>query len=157
MANLIVAEICNMACPYCFAGYSMSAARRSSSSVFISPEDFEQRLDFLDRSDINDVRLMGGEPTLHPHFVELVQRAHQRNKNVILFTNGVIPEAALHCLEELPVEACHVLVNMNSSRKTGGQVAEDAGRRKEVLKRLGTRALPGYTIFSPNFQLDTLI
>lgn len=157
MANLIVAEVCNMACPFCFAGYQTPAVKTSSNSAFLSLDDFERRLDFLDRSNINDVRLMGGEPTLHPQFVELVRRARQRNKKVVVFTNAVISEAVLHCLEELPVEACHVLVNMNSSRKTGGHVEEDLRRRSEVLGRLGKRAFPGYTIFSPNFQLEPLI
>jgi len=157
MANLTVSEVCNMACPFCFAGYHTPAARASADSAFLSLDDFERRLDFLDRSNINDVRLMGGEPTLHPQFVELVQRTRQRHKKVVVFTNGVMPETALRCLEELPVEACRVLVNMNSSRKTGGHMAEDLQRRGEVLRRLGQRAFPGYTIFSPNFQLEPLV
>lgn len=35
-------------------------------------EDFEWLLDFLKRSGENQVRLIGGEPTLHPQFIKFV-------------------------------------------------------------------------------------
>jgi MoaA/NifB/PqqE/SkfB family radical SAM enzyme len=157
MANLIIADVCNMACPYCFAGQYMSSVKTNSKSSFISLETFEKRLDFLDRSNINSVRLLGGEPTLHPQFVELVRRARLRHKIIVIFSNGVIPEPVLQCLESLPVDACRMMVNMNASRKTDRYARQDQKRQREVLQRLGQRAFPGYTIFSPDFQLDPLL
>jgi len=39
----------------------------------MSITDFRWLLDFLRESNMREVRLIGGEPTLHPRFVQLLQ------------------------------------------------------------------------------------
>ncbi len=154
MANIIVSNVCNMHCPYCFADAHMHA---TDSVNFIDIETFEARLDFLDRSGIEEIRLLGGEPTLHPRFAELVKCAQKRNKHIVVFTHGVLSETALSALESLAPDSCTVLINTNATRQRSIQIETDRTRRNEVLSRLGGRALVGFTIYTPQFSLKHLV
>lgn len=154
MANLAIAAVCNLRCPFCFAGEQMQAAS-CGSSPFISLRAFEEQLAFLDRSGIDQVRLIGGEPTLHPRFSELVRRA--RGRRVAVFTSGLIPERALASLESLPEGSCTVMVNMNATGWPDGPTPAEERRRAAVVRRLGGRALLGFTIFRPDFDLGPLL
>lgn len=171
MANLVVSNLCNLSCPYCFAGgllegvsHAMPAGsplpdRRETASRqrFITMENLEARLDFLDSSGINEIRLIGGEPTLHPLFPEVVQRTARRGKHLVIFTHGLLSERALSCLENLPAENCTVLVNMNATSRSGQAGEREQQVRRRVLKRLGVRAILGFNIYRPEFQCDTLL
>lgn len=135
MANLTVSAVCNQHCPYCFTSDHLNSSRADRSFLEIS--DFDARLDFLDRSGIDQVRLLGGEPTLHPQFPELIKRARARNKKIVVFTNGLMPEEALACLEELPTTECNVLVNVNEPAEANKETFE---RQRATIHRLGERA-----------------
>ncbi|MEO8355191.1 MAG: radical SAM protein [Chloroflexota bacterium] len=151
MANLVVTDVCNMKCSFCFAHDYL---RKSS---FISLEAFEQRLDFIERSDINEIRLIGGEPSLHPRFPELIALAQQRGKHIVVFSHGLLSERALACLESLPVEECTILINMNATRTPGQRNTQEQHQRWMTLRRLGQRALLGFNIFEANPQFDFIL
>ncbi|NWJ47022.1 MAG: radical SAM protein [Chloroflexi bacterium] len=157
MTNLLVTRVCNLKCPYCFAGEHMQEAKAAAVPPYISLDDFDKRLDFLERSGIEEARLIGGEPTLHPNFPELVRRARERNKQVVVFSNGLMPEVALSVLENLPKEVCQILINMNASSHLSGPDEREQAWRLKTLKRLGPRAMPGFTIYTTDFSLDYLL
>ena len=73
MANLEITRICNLQCNYCFAKDSLSETHQPGSQKLISLKSFENHLDFLDRSNIDQIRLIGGEPTMHPQFDEIIE------------------------------------------------------------------------------------
>ncbi|HSJ52432.1 MAG TPA: radical SAM protein [Anaerolineae bacterium] len=147
MTNLLISAICNRRCACCFTQDRPGLRRR-----FLSLRGFQERLDLLDRSGLDSVRLLGGEPTLHPRFPELVDRAQRAGKAITVFSNGLMPASALACLAALPHRDCTVVVN----------VVPPAGRthqrQRETLRRLGRRALPGLTLDCtggvPGFVLD---
>lgn len=168
MANLVVAGVCNLKCTFCFApgeillpqgdqGWPGAHRPRRSEAAFLALQAFEERLDFLDRSGIEEARFIGGEPTLHPQFPELVRRARLRNKHILVFSNGLIKAPALACLEVLPPEVCTVVVNLNATRHAWGPSPHEKARRYATLRRLGARALPGFTIYQADFDLDWLL
>ena len=64
MANISVTAICNLRCDYCFARAALDGCSQSAPHMPLSV--YERVLGFLERSGINQVRLLGGEPTLHP-------------------------------------------------------------------------------------------
>ena len=156
MANLMIAEVCNLECAYCFAGEHMRAVKASGAPAFISTEAFEERLDLLDRLGIGEARLIGGEPTLHPQFAALVQRARQRGKRVAVFSHGVLSGRALDCLAAIRPEDCTVLVNANAQGRAQAEKRIFA-RRAEVLRALGERVLLGYNIYQVDFAADFLL
>jgi MoaA/NifB/PqqE/SkfB family radical SAM enzyme len=152
MANLAISAVCNQKCVYCFTGDHL--ADSVAYQDFLDVGDFAPRLDFLDRSGIDQVRLMGGEPTLHPQFLELIERARVRNKKIIVFTNGLMPEEVLVGLERLAAMDCNVLVNINEPTEARKKIFE---RQRTVLCRLGERAMPGFNIYQPDFRPDFLL
>ncbi len=93
MANLAIAGVCNLRCPYCFAG-SYLATSRDQGAAFVDAAAFEERLDFLERSGIPEARLIGGEPTLHPAFPDLVVAARSRGLRIPVFSHGLMPRRA---------------------------------------------------------------
>jgi len=164
MANILLTNLCNLKCSYCFAAPFLSDP--GNNQQFLSLETFEKYLDFSDRSGLQQVRLMGGEPTLHPDFEKFVLLAQQRGKHVVVFTNGLMPSKALQALLDLPVSECSALVNItplddkvysgDQSWNVGaqGKAAQlKAERLSKTLSRLGLRAQLGYTIFQHG-QLD---
>jgi len=152
MANLAVSAVCNQSCPYCFTSDHLNGGRASDG--FLEIDDFDARLDFLDRSDIDQARLLGGEPTLHPQFPELIERARARGKGIVVFTNGLMPEESLHSLERIPEMECTVLVNVNDPAEAKRETFE---RQRAAIRRLGKRVLPGFNIYRPDFRPDFLL
>jgi organic radical activating enzyme len=157
MANIIIADVCNMQCRYCFAGSYMDAATHTAHAPFISLDDFAQRLEFLNRSGIDEIRLIGGEPTLHPQFADLIRMARREAKHIVVFTHGLIRESALACLQAVPADQCTVLVNTSAAAHPGGPSARESARRKAVIQRLGQRALLGYTLDAMDNDLAFLL
>jgi sulfatase maturation enzyme AslB (radical SAM superfamily) len=151
MANLVVTDICNMKCSFCFAHDYLQKSR------FISLEAFEQQLDFIDRSDIQEIRMIGGEPSLHPRFPELIARAQERGKHILVFSHGLLSEGALSALEALPAEQCTILINMNATRTPGQKNIKEENQRLITLRRLGLRALLGFNIYEASPHFDFLV
>lgn len=116
MANLVISKVCNLHCDYCFTRDYLSEVGEGD---YLSEQAFEERLDFLERSGIKDVRLIGGEPGLHPRFGELLERARGRFENIVVFSNGTFSEAALAALETLPPERLTVMVNLSAGHLSG--------------------------------------
>jgi hypothetical protein len=76
---------CNLNCPVCFAN--------SDQGDFISSFDFEKMVDFYVESEGGEsdiLQISGGEPTLHPEIIKLIELARQRKIGyVMLNTNGL--------------------------------------------------------------------
>jgi hypothetical protein len=157
MANLVISNVCNLNCDYCFSRDFLQGNPSSTDQSFISEQAFRARLDFLERSDIEDVRLIGGEPGLHPRFAELIAASAKRFPRIVVFTNGLLNDTALVALEALPPERLTVLVNMAASDGSGVLNERQENLRQRALERLGRRVILGYTISRIDFDCDDLI
>ncbi|NOH02566.1 MAG: radical SAM protein [Chloroflexi bacterium] len=153
MSNLVVSRVCNMNCPYCFAGGFMQSGMQADNQGFISRADFSARLDYLKRSGIDSVRLIGGEPTLHPQIRELIEEGRRAGMQILIFTHGILKESLLAYLENLPGEECTLLVNMNTRGKDESRSGEIDKKRRKTLERLGHLAAASFNIHTPNFDL----
>ena len=119
----------------------------------MSLQTFGRALDFLERSEIEQLRLLGGEPTLHPEFPIFIKQALDRNFRVLVFSNGYMPKTALDCLQKVPSDRVNVLVNLSSSET----FSPPSQRLIAVFQRLTDRIIPGINIDSPAIQFDGLI
>jgi MoaA/NifB/PqqE/SkfB family radical SAM enzyme len=152
MANLAISAVCNLNCPYCFTRDHLEGT--VDGSGFVEIESFRAWLDFLDRSQIDQVRLLGGEPTLHPQFSELIALCRACDKSIMVFSNGLIPSRAMDCLEELSAAECTVLVNVNEPALDGERLHR---QRHATIQRLGERVLVGFNIYRADCQLEFLL
>ena len=87
MVVLSVTYVCNAKCPAC--PYTISTIRDTySDALFINENLFKKIADECGKYG-SYIRLTGGgEPTLHPKIVELVEYAKKVNAKVGLITNG---------------------------------------------------------------------
>ena len=161
VANLSVSTVCNQSCAYCFTVDHLVDCHSDGTQDplleqgFMPIKAFQERVDFLKRSNIQEVRFLGGEPTLHPQFVELIGRARAAGLRIVVFTNGLVPEDVLASLEVLPTDQCTVMVNVNQPSEPGPD--ELFHQRCETLQRLGRRALPGFNIYQLDCDMDFLL
>lgn len=151
MSNISITERCNRECSYCFAAEVMKSAPRAE--AFMSMGEFDDVLDFLDRSKTRLVTLLGGEPTIHPKFCEMVDRAIERGFSVQVLSGGLIPERVMRKLEASNDEL-HVMLNVAPP----GQFSENERKKQAaVMRRLGPKVALGLNIDSPALDLDFLL
>ena len=77
---LNLCSTCNLRCAWCY-----NQAKQSSTLSYNSFSDFYQN---IVKNYIKNVTLIGGEPTLHPKFFDILDML--KNKNLYLVTNGLI-------------------------------------------------------------------
>ncbi|MBN2436405.1 MAG: radical SAM protein [Spirochaetes bacterium] len=87
MANLMITTDCNFSCPYCF-GRDMIGT--SHEKKHMEWDLFTTLIDWIKAGDIYDmdVHLMGGEPTLHPQFKEMIDYIISKNFRIVVFSNA---------------------------------------------------------------------
>ena len=147
MANILLTNSCNATCAFCFAEHFTN-----QTAQFLCLDDLDQRIELIQHSGIDQLRLMGGEPTLHPAFEEIARRVLAAGLKLIVFSNGYMPERTIRVLENIPPSDCAVLVNMNArSRSTSA-----GSLRHQVFERLSQKITAGYTILHPFFDLSPL-
>jgi organic radical activating enzyme len=150
MANLSITNNCNKNCVYCFAGDTLDEFGITQMNTTV----FEKALDYLDRSGLKQVRLMGGEPTLHPDFTLFASKALERDFNILLFTNGLINNRILKFLEEIPENNLDILLNTIHPNENNQQ---GIVRQKHTMKILGNRIAAGINLYSNNQDFDYLL
>lgn len=148
MANQIITNYCNANCSFCFAADSRSRMLREG-SLQMDKTEFRSWLDFTLRAGISELRLLGGEPTLHPDFPEFVKVGREAGCSILVFSNGVMPEESRNALAALDPEVCTVVVNMSADIRK-----DDFDSRMKTLQMLGLRIKLGYTLVSPDFSLS---
>jgi hypothetical protein len=151
MANISITSACNRNCCYCFAG--KADGPKGIEGRHMGLEEFDRALEFLERSGMDQVRLLGGEPTLHPDFELIVDKVLERGHKLLLFSNGLMPEPVTQCLEMLPREGVTILINTALPDES----PEDHQRQQAVFERLGDRIIPGLNIYSPEVRLTFLL
>ena len=111
--NVMINTYCNLKCPYCFAEDVMCAKTTSNQ---MSLEDFKLVLAFHKQNNMRVVRLIGGEPTLHPQFKEFVNLIVQDDffEGVHIFTNGTFNSDIALFLFNIPTDkGVTLLFNVN--------------------------------------------
>ncbi len=86
--NILLTNVCNQSCSYCFAKNEMKSAAKKEMDF----SDLKRVMKFLKDSGQSEIRLMGGEPTLHSQFREVVDLILSQDLKIRLFTNGLFPE-----------------------------------------------------------------
>jgi radical SAM protein with 4Fe4S-binding SPASM domain len=151
MANLSITSLCNRRCSYCFArdrGWPyLPDGLHMTDDVFLSA------LDFLQRSGMTQVRLLGGEPTLHPRIREFLEEIKRRGLSALIFSNGLMPESVLDYLEKSEKGRIALLINVSLAENPG----EERERQRMVLRRLRSKVMLGVNMTSPAVDLSILL
>jgi sulfatase maturation enzyme AslB (radical SAM superfamily) len=154
MANILLTQRCVRSCPYCFAKEHMS---RSLSDDMLSWEDLIYLADLLEISGEKNVSLLGGEPTLHPDFVNFSLYLLERKISVTVFTSGVIAESTLRemssAFKEVSTDSLHFICNLNDPDLSS---PEEYERIQAFLEEFGQRTVPSFNIYHLDYNLEFL-
>lgn len=145
MANILLTNVCNANCDFCFATELIQ-----SKPAYLGLSDLQARIEFLLSSGISQIRLIGGEPTIHPQFPEFIEYIKSTDLDIVIFSNGYIPKLNLDALTNLPAQKLALLINVNAQHPAKGFTK----KRLEVFRQLGNRVTLGYTIVNPIFNLS---
>ena len=152
MANISITSTCNRSCEYCFAMETLDELQERAASM--SLPQFERALDFVQSSGMHEVRLLGGEPTIHPNFIKMLDMVIARGLNLLVFSGGMIPDQVVEALRRIEPDRLSVLVNVIDPMD--GHPSE-LTKQAKVFKRLGERVILGMNIYGPSIQLDFLL
>ena len=118
-----VTEGCNASCHFC-----MNAKGRSHAQIDI--EKFIKLCLYFRQNGFDRIAIMGGEPTIHPNFLRIMETAQHYFPTVYLFTNALLC-SELQKYE--PRESDAIVYNFNFSSSLEPQ--------KLLLDKLGERVL----------------
>lgn len=74
---------CNLRCPHCYLQNDLT-----TDAMYIDKEKVFEILDDLERLHVVNVVFTGGEATLHPNIIEILEYATRKNMLITLLTNG---------------------------------------------------------------------
>lgn len=150
--NVLLTSICNRKCQYCFADGKIDYNKKNESNYNISVNNFKKILDFINPND--RISLLGGEPTLHRQFEDIIELLKQRKNHVNIFTNGIMPNKSLRVIEQTDPQQFSLTVNVNEpSENTGGQWRKVLKVLETVPKHSGL----GFNIYRPDFNASFLV
>ncbi len=131
----------------------------SSPDDVLSWENLIYLADFLEASDEHNFRMLGGEPTLHPDFNDMVLYVLERGFAVTVFTSGIMAERTLleahELFKDLRFERLSFVCNINDPTEPSSSTAEVESVTR-FLKLFGDRVIPGFNIYRTDFDLEFL-
>lgn len=157
MPNIFITNTCNLRCGYCFAKGMLGAARHEEMPL----EEIKKIADFVKRSDTPPngimpgvISLLGGEPTLHSGFTEIIDYLIGEGFVIKIFSNGTFPRKTADYLKKLPVEAVNIILNINKEEGYAPQQWKNVTYNLEHLNRIISL---GFTIYQVDFDYETVI
>ena len=149
MANIMINEVCNLQCPYCFANKYVNG----DCTTEITEENFRKAVDWINNSGGERIGIIGGEPTLHSKFTELLDYAVEHrlsNQEILVFTNGLIIKPYIDYFVANNID---LLINVNSPEDIGEENYETVYDNIALLRRKGVDISVGINFYKPD--LDT--
>jgi radical SAM protein with 4Fe4S-binding SPASM domain len=157
MANILFTTYCNRNCSYCFAKGKVDLGRdKGDPSKNLSLDALNKIIDFYKNSLLKRIVVLGGEPTLNPDFITLMDRifTEQSFKAVMVFTNGIMPDKVLDYLADHPDQRLKIALNLNAP---SSYPQDQQTRINQVLKSLGRRVGLGINIYKTGQDYGYLI
>ena len=139
MYNVFLLGACNLRCGYCFADDFMGRGADQNIggegvAKSINLEDYVRILDFLTASGVSIVSLVGGEPTLHPEFISIIQISLDKGFAVSIKSNATWNKKIGRDILDLPHEGIHFLLNINHPTVLGATHWKRVVRNAQQLK-----------------------
>ena len=134
MANIAITTYCNLHCPYCFANTMI----KTEDIKNISLNQFKKILNWLGE-DNDKIGLIGGEPTLHPQFKEILKITEEYTKkcehkpHFVLFTNGVYLDKYIQYIPS----NMDILINVNQPQSMTTAQYANMIKNIQTLTKLG--------------------
>jgi hypothetical protein len=160
--NLLLTNICNLKCPYCFGKElirSRPSPRQSGTGcpdTEISWKNIKILVATLRKWGVSRIGLLGGEPTLHSRFKAIIDFLQENKFQLHVFTNGIIKKETVDFLAGK--EGITYLLNHNHPDFYPTHSSpSDPLVIDYFLSKCGKNVLLGNNIYNKNFKGDFLI
>ena len=120
----------------------------------MDPDQITKTMDFLAASGDKVLGILGGEPTLHPNFIEIIQQALKRGFFLKVFSNCIMDNEKVEFLASLPAKSMSIICNISDYFKDS---PKNQAKRIHSLEVLGSRITLGITVSSIDFEYDYLL
>ncbi|AFA47471.1 radical SAM protein [Acetobacterium woodii] len=139
MLNLFITYQCNFNCDYCFIqGFG------NEYPMVMDKKEFNKLCGWLEKHKVPTLGILGGEPTMHPDLVAMLEQLNEVGVAPVLFTNGLFKKELRKPLAESVV---NFVINYNDpsmyTTKQWQQLQENIKGLKEQAARVS---------FSKNFS-----
>ncbi|MCI5188834.1 MAG: radical SAM protein [Candidatus Electrothrix sp. AS4_5] len=151
--NLLLTTKCNRICKYCFAKNKLTH-NKNGNNQFISLENVRKVIKFLKKSEEHTISLLGGEPTLHPQFTDILTLFNNERFAVNVFTNGIISSSTIEAIKNSRIEKINFLVNTNEQHENR---PHDWDKIIHTFDEIPYYTILGFTIYRADFNADFLI
>ena len=155
MANIMLTSVCNLHCPYCFANeYVHQSSSEISTDHFLKAKEF-----ILGDGTERCIGLIGGEPTTHSRFEDLLRMTIEdsRVQIVSVYTNAVFLDRFFHLVSHPKVR---MLINCNSPSDMGmtSFMRMRDNLDEMIFRRLARERITlGVNLYKPAFEYDFIM
>lgn len=155
MGNIMVNDVCNLKCPYCFANQYVNG----DASTDISYINFKKAVDWINKSgDIAGqafrVALIGGEPLLHHDLESLIEYASMQRRpgqEILVFSNCLLLDKYVELFARNDIS---VLANLNSPKDIGEKRYEKIVENIGLARKHGVRISLGVNYYDPDMDMS---
>lgn len=140
---------CNARCGFC--NFALDKLPRDAWK-YVTREGALDAIDILYRQGVRYLVITGGEPMLHPHLLEIVERATELEMKVLLVTNGsLLRKRRIRALAEAGLSSLIISIDaasIEAHEKNRGLpgVCEKIRKASPVIKELGLHATASVTM-----------
>jgi len=134
--NTMLTTRCNRNCTFCFAGTKYHKD--------ISMDDVKTVLDFHRASNISDFRVLGGEPTLHPLFKDIISLAVSEGFSIYIMSNCIMPAHVVDFLST--IEDMNIMCNASAQATDS---IDAINKREYAFTTIGHRIVLSVTATQP--------
>ena len=154
MANIVMTEVCNLRCPYCFANEFVNQNAEEISYI-----NFVEAKEFILSDALGHVGLIGGEPLLHSEFGKCLDSliTDKRVNKIVIYTNAVYVDKYL---DMLCSEKVHLLVNCNPASDMGeANFNRMCNNLDEMIQNryMKNRITLGINMYKDDFEYEYLL
>jgi len=154
MPNLLLTYKCNRSCPYCFA-QERQKAQNPDGDMFLSWPNLVTVVNYIVEDKQDAVPLLGGEPTLHPEFVDIYRYITARNLIVKMFSNGCMSHEKIEALlKVVDPDRSRFIINVNEERD---RQSFETKMQAEFFRELGMVSGLSFNLFRPDPEMDFLL
>lgn len=151
--NLIINTYCNFNCPYCFADNEIATCNDKN----MTPENFEEILCFMKANNERNVRILGGEPTLHPYFGFFLNTVANDSffDSIHIFSNMHFSKDIRDVIYAVSqIKRISILPNFNNV--SNEKIAENVKNNIKFMVDKNIISTIGVNLFKPNMNLNFL-
>ncbi|MGL5715508.1 MAG: radical SAM protein [Paraclostridium sp.] len=148
----MINSYCNLKCPYCFADNEITDCSTKNMSI----NDFEKIIEWHKLNNERVIRIIGGEPTLHPNFTDMLYRimADDFIEGVHVFSNMTFNEEVKTALIDFSTEKrLSFLPNFNEEFVIGPKY-DLVKKNIKIFASLGCIETLGINIYKHDYDFD---